>query len=164
MPNLTDKQEMFCREYLIDFNATQAAIRAGYSKKTARIIAAENLTKPNILERLNQLKGEVLDRNDVTIDELIGDLKRMKDLDPIEYLDEDGNLKAIHEMSKDARLCLNAIDITTHHDLKTAITTKLSKFKFTDRQAAIEKLMRYKGAYKEDNIQKQSPITKVIIE
>ena len=49
---LNDKQEMFCREYLVDLNATQAAIRAGYSDKTARKIGSENLTKPDIGMRL----------------------------------------------------------------------------------------------------------------
>jgi phage terminase small subunit len=51
-PKLTAKQEMFCLEYLIDLNATQAAIRAGYSRKTATDIACENLAKPNIQERI----------------------------------------------------------------------------------------------------------------
>lgn len=45
---LTDKQRLFCEEYLIDLNATQAAIRAGYSEKTARKIGSENLSKPDI--------------------------------------------------------------------------------------------------------------------
>ena len=45
---LTPKQRLFCLEYLKDLNATQAAIRAGYSKKTAKEIGCENLTKPNI--------------------------------------------------------------------------------------------------------------------
>lgn len=48
MGKLTAKQQRFCDEYLIDLNATQAAIRAGYSEKTARAIGAENLTKPDI--------------------------------------------------------------------------------------------------------------------
>lgn len=48
MAKLTAKQQRFCDEYLIDLNATQAAIRAGYSKKTAAVIATENLKKPNI--------------------------------------------------------------------------------------------------------------------
>ena len=46
--NLTEKQKRFCDYYIEDPNATQAAIRAGYSKKTARFIGNENLTKPNI--------------------------------------------------------------------------------------------------------------------
>ena len=58
MAKLTAKQKRFCDEYLIDLNATQAAIRAGYSKKTARAIANENLTKPAIKEYINQRMEE----------------------------------------------------------------------------------------------------------
>ncbi len=55
---LTSKQEMFCLEYLIDLNATQAAIRAGYSVKTAKDIACENLAKPNIQSRIAEAMAE----------------------------------------------------------------------------------------------------------
>lgn len=54
---LTDKQELFCQEYLLDLNATAAAIRAGYSKETARSIGWENLTKPDIHTRIVELKA-----------------------------------------------------------------------------------------------------------
>ena len=50
MAKLTAKQQRFCDEYLIDLNATQAAIRAGYSKKTANRIGTENLSKLVIRE------------------------------------------------------------------------------------------------------------------
>jgi phage terminase small subunit len=53
---LTPKQAAFCREYIQDCNATQAAIRAGYSARTARQQAADLLTKPNIAEHLNSLR------------------------------------------------------------------------------------------------------------
>lgn len=49
---LTPKQEKFCQEYIVDLNACQAAIRAGYSEKTARSIGQENLTKPDIIDRI----------------------------------------------------------------------------------------------------------------
>ncbi len=55
---LTDKQEMFCREYLIDLNATQAAIRAGHSVKTANRTASENLSKSDIQNRIAELKNK----------------------------------------------------------------------------------------------------------
>ena len=59
---MTDKQKRFCDEYLIDCNATQAAIRAGYSPKTAYSIGEENLKKPELKtyidERLEQLHSE----------------------------------------------------------------------------------------------------------
>lgn len=54
MAKLTDKQRRFCEEYLKDFNATQAAIRAGYSEGTANVIGSENLAKPYIKEFLNK--------------------------------------------------------------------------------------------------------------
>ena len=60
---LSPKQQRFVEEYLIDLNATRAAIRAGYSKKTARAIASENLAKPNIQEAVAKAKRE---RSDAT--------------------------------------------------------------------------------------------------
>ena len=54
MAKMTAKQQRFCDEYLIDLNATQAAIRAGYSKKTARAIGNENLMKPDIKKYIDE--------------------------------------------------------------------------------------------------------------
>lgn len=64
-PKLTDKQEMFCLEYLIDLNATQAAIRAGYSVRTAQAIGAENLTKPLISERITKAFNERIEETKI---------------------------------------------------------------------------------------------------
>lgn len=58
MSKLTDKQQRFCEEYIIDLNATQAAIRAGYSEKTAQQVGSENLSKPVIAELIHSLKAE----------------------------------------------------------------------------------------------------------
>lgn len=52
---LTNKQELFCLEYIVDFNGAQAAVRAKYSKKTAKQIATENLTKPAIQDKIAKL-------------------------------------------------------------------------------------------------------------
>lgn len=58
MAKMTAKQMRFCDEYLIDLNATQAAIRAGYSKKTARKIGQENLTKRDIRQYIDTRMAE----------------------------------------------------------------------------------------------------------
>lgn len=70
MAKLTAKQQRFCDEYLIDLNATQAAIRAGYSKKTAKQIGNENLSKPDIAEYIGKRMAEkeaalIADQNEV---------------------------------------------------------------------------------------------------
>lgn len=72
---LTDKQSKFVDEYLIDLNATQAAIRAGYSEETARSIGNENLTKPYIQEAIQERIEERQKRTQITQDEVINELK-----------------------------------------------------------------------------------------
>ena len=56
---LTDKQEKFCYEYVLHLNATKAAINAGYSEDTARQIGSENLSKPYIQKRINEMKANL---------------------------------------------------------------------------------------------------------
>lgn len=58
MGKMTPKQKRFCDEYLIDLNATQAAIRAGYSKKTAYSIGVENLNKPDLKKYIEKRMAE----------------------------------------------------------------------------------------------------------
>lgn len=68
MANLTAKQEMFCREYLVDLNATQAAIRAGYSVDSANVQGSQNLAKASIQERVAKLMAERTQRVTVSAD------------------------------------------------------------------------------------------------
>lgn len=67
--SLTAKQERFVAEYLIDLNATQAAIRAGYSEKTARQVASENLSKPDIAEAIATAQARVAEKAEWTATE-----------------------------------------------------------------------------------------------
>ncbi len=90
---LTAKQAAFVNEYLIDLNATQAAIRAGYSKDTARAIGHENLTKPDIARVITAALAERSERTQVTQDYVIGSIiqtmercKQDKDFNPAAIL------------------------------------------------------------------------------
>lgn len=74
MAKLTAKQERFCIEYIIDLNATQAAIRAGYSKKTANRIASENLSKLDIQRKIQELQQERSERTEITQDKVLKEL------------------------------------------------------------------------------------------
>lgn len=66
MEKLTSKQELFCREYLVDLNATQAAIRAGYNPNSAKQIATENLSKPYLANFIAELKAERAAKVDIS--------------------------------------------------------------------------------------------------
>lgn len=74
MKTLKERQALFCREYLKDLNATQAAIRAGYSVKTARNIGNENLTKPAIQAYVQQLCAERAERVQLDADYVVRNL------------------------------------------------------------------------------------------
>lgn len=74
---LTAKQRAFVQEYLIDLNATQAAIRAGYSEDTARAIGCENLTKPNIQASIEAAMKARSDRTQITADRVLTELAKL---------------------------------------------------------------------------------------
>ena len=80
MANLTPKQQRFVEEYLIDLNATQAAIRSGYSEKTAAVIGAENLIKPNIAKAIQEAQESLSNKTQLTVDMVVqGLLKEAQD-------------------------------------------------------------------------------------
>ncbi len=91
--DLTDKQERFIQEYLIDLNATQAAIRSGYSQKTAKSIGQENLTKPDIMSRIKKLQDERANRLEITADKVLKDIEecRIRCMQGEEVKDKEGN-------------------------------------------------------------------------
>jgi phage terminase small subunit len=75
---LTAKQERFVQEYLIDLNATQAAIRAGYSEKTSYSIGQENLNKPEISDAIKRAGAKISERTEITIDAVMHDIESIK--------------------------------------------------------------------------------------
>lgn len=77
MANLTPKQQRFVEEYLIDLNATQAAIRAGYSEKTAKEIGSENLTKPNIAKAIEEAQNKRAERTEITQDYVLSNIQKV---------------------------------------------------------------------------------------
>lgn len=142
---LTDKQEMFCREYLIDLNATQAAIRAGYSDNTARKIGSENLTKPDIAQRIIDLKSERNERVEVNADYVLRRLVEIDEMDVLDILKDDGGLKMVHEWPKVWRTTLSGLDIlttVTNFD-ETTMENILKKIKWPDKVKNLELLGKH---------------------
>lgn len=74
---LTSKQEQFCREYLIDLNAKQAAIRTGYSEKTAEVQGSRLLSNAKVASRVAELKSERVQRVEITADYVLSGLKEV---------------------------------------------------------------------------------------
>ena len=74
---LTDKQQRFINEYPKDFNATQAAIRAGYSANSAGVIAHRLLKNPRVAREIEKRRGEIDEKTDVEVGEIVAALRGM---------------------------------------------------------------------------------------
>ena len=132
---------MFCLEYLIDLNATQAAIRAGYSEKTAKEQGYENLTKPHIHDKITLLKAERADSVSLDAKYVLNRLVEIDNLDVLDILDNTGNVKAIKDWPKSWRTSISGIDV---QDMMSGETESiLKKIKWPDKLRNIELLGKH---------------------
>lgn len=145
---LTPKQAKFVEQYLIDLNATQAAIRAGYSPKTARSVGAENLTKPAIQAALTAERARLAATLQVTPERVLqeyarlafADLRRVAawDTNGVTFHDSailtDDEAAAIAEVSEDTRI------VTTEQG---EVKTVKKRLKLHDKKGALDSLARH---------------------
>ncbi|EPL7606791.1 terminase small subunit [Klebsiella pneumoniae] len=134
---LTDKQEMFCREYLIDLNATRAAIRAGYSEKTANRTASENLSKPDIQSRIAELKAQRNDLVGINATYVLNRLVEIDQMDVLDILTSAGELKPVTQWPKVWRTTLSGLDVI-EMAAEGNTTTLLKKIKWPDKVKNLE--------------------------
>lgn len=109
---------MFCKEYIVDLNATQAAIRAGYSKKTAKDIACENLAKPYLQEEIQRLMAKRADKVDIKAQDVLKSIIDIRDRcmqsEPV-YERLGGEMEKTGEYKFDATNALKANDMLMRH-------------------------------------------------
>lgn len=153
---MTPKQEQFVQEYLIDLNATQAAIRAGYSSDTAYSIGHENLSKPEISEAIAVAQAERAARTTVTADRVLKELAKIGFGDVRKVFDENGRLKHVTMLDDDAAACIASIEVvverkrkgggaeedTIEHDAEATL-----KIKLWDKRAALVDMGRHLGMF-----------------
>jgi phage terminase small subunit len=133
---LTDKQKIFVNEYVVDFNATRSAIKAGYSKSSARMIGMENLTKPYIRE---------------AIDKTINDLNEKCHIKREKVINEIASI-AFDDMSNYMDFTSNSAKLKNSEEIDTKNIQELSfdrwgqpKLKLYSRDTALYKLAEYLG-------------------
>lgn len=139
MAKLTPKQERFCEEYLIDLNATQAAIRAGYSANTANRIASELLSKLDIQNRIAELKAERSKRTEITQDRVVKELAAMAFAKATDYACVEDGIVIIKPTSM--LTPLQQVAIVGIKQTRAGIEIKL------DKSRALEMLGRHLGMF-----------------
>ena len=100
MANLTPKQQRFVEEYLIDLNATQAAIRSGYSEKTAKVIAAQNLSKLNVQEAIEEAQSKRAEQTQIDAAYVLRRLVEIDQMDVLDIMDDQMKIRPVNEWPK----------------------------------------------------------------
>ena len=152
---LSPKQKAFVAEYLIDHNAAQAAIRAGYSIKGARQTAFKLLTKADIQAALEAKQATIDEKLEITAERTLKEIARVAFSDVRKLFDAKGNLRSLHELDDDTAATLAGVEIikTTSvdgDDDEVSIEIQTHKIKIADKLSALDKLARHLGLFKED--------------
>ena len=108
---LTPKQSLFVKEYLVDLNATQAAIRAGYSAKTAEKTGHENTRKPEIRAAIAEAQRIRAEKTEFNADRVLKEIERVSTVDPIHLVNDDGTLKQMQDIPEDVRRAIASFEI-----------------------------------------------------
>lgn len=132
---LTPKQNAFVAQYLVDLNATQAAIRVGYSEKTAESQGARLLTNAKVAQAVSEAMARRAERVEVKQDDVLRVLLRHLNFDPATVYGEAGGLLAVRDMPVEARLAVQSLEWGEHGP----------KIKFWSKDKALELGMRHLG-------------------
>ena len=148
MSKLTAKQSTFVLEYLIDYNATKAAIRAGYSKRTARSIGSENLTKPVIGAKILEAMKERSKRTEIEADRILAEYASVAFSDMRDYMtfSDDGNVYVDWtNMPKDVTKAI--AEITQEEYAEGKGRRKKTSLKLHSKLGALNALAKHLGLF-----------------
>lgn len=143
---LTAKQQAFVLEYLIDLNASQAAIRAGYSKRTAGQIGDENLKKPQIAQAIREAMNSRNERVKINADYVLNRLVEIDQLDVLDILRDDMSFKPLSEWPKSWRQYLVGFDIAEMFEGQgedRSMVGLMKKIKWPDKVKNLELLGKH---------------------
>lgn len=166
MAKLTDMQERFCEEYLIDLNATKAAERAGYAENSASVQGCQLLQKEHVQIRISVLKEERSNRTEITADRVLRELYLIGTSDIGECFNEKGELKLLSDIPENTRRAIAAIEIEELFDEKHGSDRSqigwTKKLKFWDKNSALEKLCKHLKVYADINLNGNFTLEKLV--
>lgn len=145
---LTDKQKKFVEEYLIDLNATQSAIRAGYSPKTANEQGARLLTNVSIQEAISKAMAERSRRTGINQDRIVQELARIAFVKITDVVDPDGEINT--NASDDDLACIESYKVEDSDSVNGSSSKR--EVKLASKIKALELLGKHVGMWN-DKIQ-----------
>lgn len=157
---LTDRQRRFVDEYLIDLNATKAAVRAGYSVRTANKIGTELLGKTSISKLISERQSDRSKRTEVTQDMVLAEFAKIAFGDVRNLFNVDGSLIPITDLPKNSAAMIAGMEIRTIEGEDGALVS-VKKIKLANRLDALNSVARHLGMFKDKievtGIEKMTP-------
>lgn len=145
---LTPKQRRFVDEYLIDLNATQAAIRAGYSPKTANEQGARLLANVSIAKAIQEARDKQQERTEITQDRVLLEYARIAFFDPRKLFRSDGSPKPVEELDADTAAALAGLEVREEFEGAGENRTFVGytkKYKLANKLGALDSLAKHLG-------------------
>lgn len=147
--NLNDKQKRFVDEYLVDLNATKAAERAGYSKKTGYSHGQRLLKNVEIQKAIEKAQKNLSERTQITQERVLQEYAKIAFFDPKRMFNDDGTLKQISKLDDDVAAVIGGIDVVVSYsgsgENKKPDYTK--KIKMIDKKGALDSIARHLGMF-----------------
>lgn len=156
-PKLTPKQKKFCEEYMKELNGTQAAISAGYSSKTAHVIATENLNKPYIKEYISSLQLKLREATLITAEMVINELAKVGFSNVQDFVNGGNSILELKHLAANKTAAVSGVKTTIKNDGDV-----VTEIKLYDKVSALEKLGRHLGIFEKDNSQANKILTKEV--
>lgn len=144
---LTDKQERFCYEYCIDYNATQAAIRAGYSSKTAAEIGRQTLNKRQIKDKIKQLQESLAETAGISALRVIQEHAKIAFSNAGQIRDGWMKLKDFENLTDDEKACIQSVSTkTTKRNIDgEEVEDVFVNVKMYDKQKSLDSISKMLG-------------------
>lgn len=145
---LNPKQTLFAHEYIVSLNATQAAIKAEYSEKTAYSQGQRLLTNPEVQEYIQELMQRRTEKTDVDAEYVLQRISDIDQMDVIDILNDDGSIKPITQWPKIWRQMISGIDVSELFDGKGSqkvLSGILKKIKWPDKAKNLEMMGKHVG-------------------
>ena len=144
---LTARRELFVQEYLKDLKPKDAAIRAGYSPKTAAQQAFKLLHVPTVVALIEAAQTKLRAKNDATVERVVEELRRLAFSDLGAFFDANGNLRSLHDLTEDERAALASVKVVTRPVAggEKGDVEYVHEIKAWDKPRVLETLARHLG-------------------
>lgn len=156
---MNPRKQRFCTEFIVDLNGTEAAVRAGYSRKSAHVQASRLLDDPKVKARIAELQAELAKRTGITVEKVLAEYSKLAFSNMADYIQVRENGIAFLDLSKltrDQAAAISHFDVDEdtvlgdedeENEERQAVVTRKVKIKLADKKGALDSIAKHLGMF-----------------